>query len=204
MRTAAVRTSSKTFSPPSLRESTPSPALSTGAHFLYQSCWHGALLALGIGQHLTAGDDVRGAATLPCCPALLHETARCKAGVQSTLSTQVLPCLAAMHLSDVRPVWQRSLRTEFACRDEPTIMAWELMNEPRCPGDFSASKLQHWIERTAEFLKSVDPTHLIAVGSEGFFGSSTPGEATFHRAGLTAHIACACYQPMLYISYASY
>ena len=65
-------------------------------------------------------------------------------------------------------------------------MAWELMNEPRCPGDFSASKLQHWIERTGEFLKSVDPNHLVAVGSEGFFGSSTPGEASTHRAGLTA------------------
>ena len=55
-------------------------------------------------------------------------------------------------------------------------MAWELMNEPRCSGDFSASKLQHWIERTAEFLKSVDPNHLVTVGTEGFFGSSTPGE----------------------------
>ena len=55
-------------------------------------------------------------------------------------------------------------------------MAWELMNEPRCSGDFSGSKLQHWIDRTAEFLKSVDPNHLVTVGTEGFFGSSTPGE----------------------------
>ena len=63
----------------------------------------------------------------------------------------------------------------FAGTSQP-IMAWELMNEPRCSGDFSASKLQHWIERTAEFLKSVDPNHLVTVGTEGFFGSSTPGE----------------------------
>ena len=66
--------------------------------------------------------------------------------------------------------------SQVFCRDEPAIMAWELMNEPRCSGDFSASKLQHWIERTAEFLKSVDPNHLVTVGTEGFFGSSTPGE----------------------------
>lgn len=64
------------------------------------------------------------------------------------------------------------------CRDDPTIIAWELMNEPRCNGDFSASKLQAWIEQTAEFLKSIDPQHLVTVGSEGFFGSSTPGTAT--------------------------
>lgn len=56
-------------------------------------------------------------------------------------------------------------------------MAWELMNEPRSNGDFSASKLQAWIEQTAEFLKSIDPHHLVTVGSEGFFGSSTPGAA---------------------------
>lgn len=61
------------------------------------------------------------------------------------------------------------------CRDDPTIMAWELINEPRCNGDFSASKLQAWIEQTAEFFKSIDPHHLLTVGSEGFFGSSTPG-----------------------------
>ncbi|BDA41511.1 Mannan endo-1,4-beta-mannosidase 5 [Coccomyxa sp. Obi] len=64
--------------------------------------------------------------------------------------------------------------TNTAYRDDPTIMAWELINEPRCNGDFSASKLQAWIEQTAEFLKSIDPHHLVTVGSEGFFGSSTP------------------------------
>ena len=67
-------------------------------------------------------------------------------------------------------------RAVMLCRDEPAIMAWELMNEPRCSGDFSASKLQHWIERSAEFLKSVDPNHLVTVGTEGFFGSSTRGK----------------------------
>jgi hypothetical protein len=60
-------------------------------------------------------------------------------------------------------------------RDDPTILAWELANEPRCNGDFSGSKLQAWVEHTAEFLKSIDPNHMVTVGSEGFFGSSTPG-----------------------------
>ena len=54
-------------------------------------------------------------------------------------------------------------------------MAWELANEPRCEGDFSGSALQAWAERAAEFLKSLDPHHLVTLGSEGFFGSSTPG-----------------------------
>ena len=37
---------------------------------LGQSCWHGAVLVLGGRQHLTAGDDIGGAAMLPRCPAL--------------------------------------------------------------------------------------------------------------------------------------
>ena len=60
-------------------------------------------------------------------------------------------------------------------RDDPTIMAWELCNEPRCEGDFSASILQDWVEQQAEFLKSLDPFHLLTIGTEGFLGSSTPG-----------------------------
>ena len=28
------------------------------------------------------------------------------------------------------------------CRDDPTILAWSLANEPRCEGDYSGSSLQ--------------------------------------------------------------
>eukprot|EP00891_Asterochloris_glomerata_P001789 jgi/Astpho2/1789/e_gw1.00037.6.1_t len=59
-------------------------------------------------------------------------------------------------------------------RDDPTILAWSLSNEPRCDGDYSGSSLQGWIDATAEFLKSIDPNHLVTVGAEGFLGSSTP------------------------------
>lgn len=68
-----------------------------------------------------------------------------------------------------------SLLACLSYRDDPTIMAWELCNEPRCEGDFSGSALQAWTEQSAEFLKSLDPHHLVTLGSEGFFGSSCPG-----------------------------
>lgn len=29
-----------------------------------------------------------------------------------------------------------------SCRDDPTIMAWSLANEPRCQGDYSGAMLQ--------------------------------------------------------------
>ena len=37
------------------------------------------------------------------------------------------------------------------------------------------SAFQDWIDSTAEFMKSLDPNHLVTVGCEGFLGSSTPG-----------------------------
>ncbi|KAK9820156.1 hypothetical protein WJX72_006760 [[Myrmecia] bisecta] len=64
--------------------------------------------------------------------------------------------------------------TKQAYRDDPSIMSWALANEPRCPGDYAASTLEAWIAPTAEFLKSIDPNHLITLGSEGFLGSSSP------------------------------
>ena len=40
-------------------------------------------------------------------------------------------------------LWLRLLIGWFATfRDDPTILAWSLANEPRCEGDFSGSSLQ--------------------------------------------------------------
>ena len=70
-------------------------------------------------------------------------------------------------------------------KDDPTILAWELANEPRCPGDESGDVLQSWIQEMSRFVKDVAPKQLVTTGSEGFFGMSTPqlmhlnGNATF-------------------------
>jgi len=53
-------------------------------------------------------------------------------------------------------------------KDDPTILAWELMNEPRC-GDLPA--LYQWVDEMARFIKSIDPVHKISSGSEGSFVS---------------------------------
>jgi len=60
--------------------------------------------------------------------------------------------------------------TGVAYRDDPTVMAWELANEPRCESDPSGDTLQGWIEEMSAYLKSIDPQHLVTTGSEGFFG----------------------------------
>lgn len=59
-------------------------------------------------------------------------------------------------------------------RDDPTIFAWELGNEPRCSSDTTGDTLQAWIEEMAAHVKNLDPYHLVTTGSEGFYG---PAEA---------------------------
>ncbi|ONK79320.1 uncharacterized protein A4U43_C01F5170 [Asparagus officinalis] len=54
--------------------------------------------------------------------------------------------------------------------DEPSIFAWELMNEPRCVSSLSAPLLQAWIGEMASYVKSLDSKHLVTIGLEGFYG----------------------------------
>ena len=65
--------------------------------------------------------------------------------------------------------------TGIAYRDDPTIMAWELANEPRNgEGRGTLEPLQGWIEDMAAYVKSVDSNHLLTTGLEGFY-STDPG-----------------------------
>ncbi|KAJ7981469.1 Mannan endo-1,4-beta-mannosidase [Quillaja saponaria] len=68
--------------------------------------------------------------------------------------------------------------TGIEYRDDPTIFAWELMNEPRCMSDTSGDTLQDWIEEMSAFVKSIDKNHLVTVGLEGFYGPDNPKRLT--------------------------
>jgi len=41
-------------------------------------------------------------------------------------------------------------------KDDPTILMWELINEPRCPSDRTGDTLYAWIEEMASYIKSID------------------------------------------------
>ncbi|MBS2100558.1 glycoside hydrolase 5 family protein [Carboxylicivirga linearis] len=49
--------------------------------------------------------------------------------------------------------------------DDPTIMAWQLSNEPR--GYDQVEVYQQWISKTARLIKQLDSNHLVSIGSEG-------------------------------------
>ncbi|CAI7837430.1 unnamed protein product [Closterium sp. NIES-53] len=74
-------------------------------------------------------------------------------------------------------IMRRNTLTGQLYRDDPTIFGWELMNEPRVYADPSGDVLQAWITDMAAYVKSLDPNHLLSIGSEGFYGPSTPERA---------------------------
>ncbi len=72
-------------------------------------------------------------------------------------------------------------RTGRRYADEPAILAWELMNEPRCPGARGNEILTAWIEEMSAFSKSLDGNHLTCVGDEGFFRRARAGRNALYN-----------------------
>merc|ERR1712078_527058 len=62
--------------------------------------------------------------------------------------------------------------TGVAYRDDPTIFAWELLNEPRCEY-CPDSDIADWVNEMAAFVKSLDPNHLVTPGVEGFYSAES-------------------------------
>ena len=56
--------------------------------------------------------------------------------------------------------------------NDPTIMAWELANEPRPMALDNFEPFKKWIKETSEFIQSLDTNHLITTGNEGEKGCS--------------------------------
>ncbi|KAF8008223.1 hypothetical protein BT93_K2024 [Corymbia citriodora subsp. variegata] len=73
--------------------------------------------------------------------------------------------------------------TGVAYKDDPTIFAWELMNEPRCQSDPSGKSLQDWVSEMAAYVKSIDSNHMLEVGLEGFYGQSVQGKQQINPGG---------------------
>ncbi|KAK3022090.1 hypothetical protein RJ639_045934 [Escallonia herrerae] len=102
--------------------------------------------ARGQGQHLTSDDDF--------------------------FTNPVVRGFYKNHIKTV--LTRKNSITGVAYKDDSTIMAWELMNEPRCTSDPSGKTIQAWITEMSSYLKSIDNNHLLEVGLEGFYGESEP------------------------------
>jgi mannan endo-1,4-beta-mannosidase len=59
---------------------------------------------------------------------------------------------------------------------DPTIMSWQLANEPRPGSDANARPhfdvFVQWIDETAGFIKALAPNQLVSTGNEGWMGTA--------------------------------
>ena len=82
--------------------------------------------------------------------------------------------------NDVCKQWYKDYAEHFAERrnyytgelykEDPTIFAWDLMNEPRYQDageNTTGETLRAWVDEMGAFIKSVDPNHMVYAGIEG-------------------------------------
>ncbi|PNH10658.1 Mannan endo-1,4-beta-mannosidase 1 [Tetrabaena socialis] len=61
--------------------------------------------------------------------------------------------------------------------DDPAIMMWDVLNEPRCPGCDASDQAtqQSFLQDMAAHLKAQAPSQLAALGTEGYFWGDNEG-----------------------------
>lgn len=70
--------------------------------------------------------------------------------------------------------------------DDPTIMAWELANEPRPMWPALRARYVEWVSEAAAAIKARDKNHLVTIGHEGSIG--TEGMEVFEEVHRDANI----------------
>ncbi|KZP21678.1 glycoside hydrolase family 5 protein [Athelia psychrophila] len=78
--------------------------------------------------------------------------------------------------------------------NEPTILAWELANEPRCGGSSTvisvasstcnAATITTWATTMSAYIKTIDSNHLVGLGDEGFINNSTSPDYPYQGNGI--------------------
>ncbi len=60
--------------------------------------------------------------------------------------------------------------THIKYTDDPTIMTWEVANEPRAFNQENIPLFVSWLSETSAYIKSIDKNHMVTLGSEGLSG----------------------------------
>ncbi len=63
--------------------------------------------------------------------------------------------------------------TGIAYKNDPTILAWELANEPRATSDSSGATMNNWVNEMSAYIKGIDSNHLVTTGQEGFYSGGS-------------------------------
>lgn len=93
--------------------------------------------------------------------------------------------LFASYVNDM--VTRTNRYTGVKYTDDPTIMSWQIGNEPRAFSDENKEPFAHWMAEVAAQIKSLDKNHLVSSGSEGKHGCEQDMDL-FERIHADSHI----------------
>ena len=96
--------------------------------------------------------------------------------MQNSARFYALPKAQAIYRDAIRTIVGRTNGISgVAYADDPTVMSWQLANEPRPgsakDGHLNLAAYDTWIDETAGFIHGLAPKQLVSTGSEGAMGS---------------------------------
>ena len=77
--------------------------------------------------------------------------------------------LVKNHVSNI--IKRTNQYTNIKYVDDPTIMSWQIANEPRAFSIDGKNDFAAWIADLSAYIKSIDKNHLVSTGSEGLCGT---------------------------------
>lgn len=84
---------------------------------------------------------------------------------------QQLDSAKALFANHVKNIVTRTNRyNQIKYVDDPTIMSWQVGNEPRAFSNENKEPFARWMAEVASLIKSLDPNHMVSSGSEGSAG----------------------------------
>jgi mannan endo-1,4-beta-mannosidase len=83
------------------------------------------------------------------------------------------PCVEDYRRQVEHIIGRRNSYSGVSYKDDPTIMSWELANEPRPMRPAANDAYFRWIAETAAAIKRFDPHHLVTTGHEGWIGTES-------------------------------
>ena len=94
-------------------------------------------------------------------------------GAYTKYASKFASCQKAhlMFYEHIRFILSRTNRyTGMKYVDDPTIMSWQICNEPRAFSVEALPEFEKWLSEATALVRSLDQNHLVSLGSEGAFG----------------------------------
>ncbi|HQZ81653.1 MAG TPA: cellulase family glycosylhydrolase [Pyrinomonadaceae bacterium] len=82
-------------------------------------------------------------------------------------------CIAGYQAQAAKVISRRNSINRIEYVNDPTIMAWEIANEPRPMRPAVNAAYAKFLSDTAALIRTLDPKHLITIGHEGYIGTES-------------------------------